>query len=298
MGTLANQAQKQAMGVLAAHRAAVKATGEKSNCPQVNLNSCPASIVRSKNSTFDYWVTVMNQWQNKIQIPAKSHRKLNDKLRQGWKLSKHCELVQIKTGNWYVRVFVTKEVAVPHPKDEFLGVDVGIAHGVTRSDKYLGASLKKILRRERDAQRERSRQKHVKKPFKTNLKQQLDIEVTRTLARCKRRGWNLVVEHPNVLANLRLDRWARSYFARRASERAVEEGVYVGWINPSYTSIRCYHCGKIDKRSRVKQDTFSCTACGNTVNADYNAALNIARKGQESLRKKTINPLKGTLNVA
>jgi hypothetical protein len=40
MGKLANQAQKQAMGVIAAHRAATKANGDKSNCPQVNFESC------------------------------------------------------------------------------------------------------------------------------------------------------------------------------------------------------------------------------------------------------------------
>jgi hypothetical protein len=290
MGTLANQAQKQAMGIVRG----VRATGEKSNCPEVEFDSCPATISPSKDSTFDYWLTVTSQWGNKVRIPARSHRRLNDKLRNGWTLSDHSEVVQIKNGKWCARVFVTKEVDVPQPKRHALGVDVGITQGVTRSDGYLGRNLKSIMRQERDAQRERQRQKHPKKPSKTLLKQQLDIEVARSLARCRARGWNLVVEHPKVLSNLRIDRWARSYFARRATERAQEEGVYVAWVNPAYTSITCSVCGVIDKQSRVNRASFRCTSCNSELHADFNAAVNIARKGQESLSRKAraINPLK------
>jgi putative transposase len=294
MGALANKAQKQAMGIVKG----IRATGEKSNCPEIKFNSCPASISESKHTTFDYWVTVTSQWKNRILIPARSHRKLNERLREGFELSKHCEVVQAKNGTWQVRVFVSKEIEIPTPKPHFIGIDVGIAHGVTRSDKYLGKSLKKIMQAERDSQRERSRQKHLKKPFKTKLKQQLDTEVTRVLTRCKLRGWNLVVEHPKVLSNLRLDRWARSYFANRASERASEFGVYTIWVNPAYTSITCSRCGVTDKQSRVNQSTFKCSSCKKELNADYNASINIARKGQESLRKKAIKPLRGLQNVA
>jgi hypothetical protein len=42
--------------------------------------------------------------------------------------------------------------------------------------------------------------------------------------------------------------------------------------------------GLIDKQSRVNQSEFICTGCGNTVNADLNAAFNIALKGQERLK--------------
>lgn len=290
MGALANKAQKQAMGIVKG----IRSKAEKSNCPEIKFDSCPATLTESKHTTFDYWITVTSQWKNKVQIPARSHKKLNEKLRQGYELSSHCEIVQNNTGVWQVRVFVSKEVPIPEPKAYFMGVDVGIAHGVTRSDKYLGKSLKKIMRAERRSQAERQRQGHRKKPFKTVLKQLLDSEVTRALRRSKSSGRNLVVEHPKVLANLRLDRWARSYFANRASERALEEGVYVVWVNPAYTSITCSSCGVQDKQSRVNQCRFSCTSCKSEFNADFNAALNIARKGQESLIRKAqaINPLK------
>jgi hypothetical protein len=288
MGTLANRAQKEAVGIV---RSALATNGD---CPQIAFDSCPATITVAKDTTFDYWVVVNSQWQNTVKIPAKSHRKLNDKLMSGWELSKHCEFFRFKSGNWYLRVFVTKKVDKSNPESGFLGVDVGIKHGVARSDKYLGKNIGKIIQEERLKQAERQRQGHTKKPFKTTVKQHLDREVNSALARCKANGWSLSVEHPKVLSNLKIDKWARSYFANRATQRADEEGVYIQWVNPSKTSITCSICGLIDKRSRANQRTFKCVGCGNTVNADINAAINIARKGRERAFKLDKAPEKIT----
>jgi putative transposase len=47
-------------------------------------------------------------------------------------------------------------------------------------------------------------------------------------------------------------------------------------INPAFSSQRCSACGHVDRNSRESQALFRCTACGHTLNADVNAALNIA----------------------
>jgi putative transposase len=47
-------------------------------------------------------------------------------------------------------------------------------------------------------------------------------------------------------------------------------------VNPAYTSQRCSACGHVDPKSRESQAHFVCTACGFAVNADVNAARNIA----------------------
>ena len=44
----------------------------------------------------------------------------------------------------------------------------------------------------------------------------------------------------------------------------------------AYTSQRCSACGHVDAKSRESQAVFACTACGYTLNADVNAAKNIA----------------------
>ncbi len=47
-------------------------------------------------------------------------------------------------------------------------------------------------------------------------------------------------------------------------------------IEAAYTSQRCSACGHMDEESRESQADFVCTACGFTLNADVNAAINIA----------------------
>jgi len=47
-------------------------------------------------------------------------------------------------------------------------------------------------------------------------------------------------------------------------------------VRPAYTSQRCSACRHIAAGSRESQALFRCAACGNTLNADVNAARNIA----------------------
>jgi putative transposase len=47
-------------------------------------------------------------------------------------------------------------------------------------------------------------------------------------------------------------------------------------VDPAYTSQTCSACGHRDPESRESQSRFRCRACGLTVNADVNAARNIA----------------------
>ncbi len=47
-------------------------------------------------------------------------------------------------------------------------------------------------------------------------------------------------------------------------------------IDPAYTSQTCSGCGPRDPESRESQSRFRCRACGLTVHADVNAAINIA----------------------
>ena len=47
-------------------------------------------------------------------------------------------------------------------------------------------------------------------------------------------------------------------------------------ISPAFTSQRCSTCGHVAAESRKSQALFGCVACGFTLNADVNAARNIA----------------------
>jgi putative transposase len=60
---------------------------------------------------------------------------------------------------------------------------------------------------------------------------------------------------------------------RRLEDKAGER---VEKIKPAYTSQRCSACGHIAAESRKSQALFACVACNFTLNADVNAARNIA----------------------
>lgn len=55
--------------------------------------------------------------------------------------------------------------------------------------------------------------------------------------------------------------------------RARDAGVPVAYIDPAFTSQRCYQCGQLGYRKRKK---FECPHCGFAEHADVNAAFNIA----------------------
>jgi putative transposase len=87
------------------------------------------------------------------------------------------------------------------------------------------------------------------------------------------------VENPgrNVRAKAGLNRGIRrsgwGLLIRRLEDKAPGR---VEKINPVYTSQRCSACGHIARESRESQALFRCVACNYTVNADVNAARNIA----------------------
>ena len=56
-------------------------------------------------------------------------------------------------------------------------------------------------------------------------------------------------------------------------------------VNPAYTSQTCAYCGHISRENRLTQAHFCCTRCGFTANADYQASLNIIKKGLKQLNK-------------
>lgn len=74
-----------------------------------------------------------------------------------------------------------------------------------------------------------------------------------------------------------LRNWSYYELQNMIEYKADRIGIKVKYINPSYTSQKCSKCGHIDKENRQTQEKFVCTKCGFELNADHNAAINIAR---------------------
>ncbi|HBE9444494.1 TPA: transposase, partial [Clostridioides difficile] len=77
--------------------------------------------------------------------------------------------------------------------------------------------------------------------------------------------------------NIILRNWSYFDLQRMIEYKAKREGITVRYVNPSFTSQKCSKCGEIDKENRQTQADFKCTNCGFELNADHNAAINIAR---------------------
>jgi len=64
-------------------------------------------------------------------------------------------------------------------------------------------------------------------------------------------------------------------------------GVLLVKVDPAYTSQDCSNCENRVKKS-LSIRTHICTTCGTVLDRDYNASLNILRKGLEQLLVRTI----------
>lgn len=83
--------------------------------------------------------------------------------------------------------------------------------------------------------------------------------------------------------NTFLKNWPYYDLQTKIEYKAKEKGIRVVKIDPKYTSQRCSKCGFIAKENRPDQATFKCKACGYGLNADKNAAQNIAQPGIEEI---------------
>jgi len=63
-------------------------------------------------------------------------------------------------------------------------------------------------------------------------------------------------------------------------------------VDPSYTSQQCSKCGCTVAENRDGKH-FACLDCSYTVNADYNAAKNVARKLALTLQRGQKSPVGG-----
>ena len=69
--------------------------------------------------------------------------------------------------------------------------------------------------------------------------------------------------------------WSYAELFDALDKAAGERGVRVNRLSPTYTSQRCSKCG-YTKKSNRKRKRFVCGHCGNAMDADMNAALNLA----------------------
>ena len=98
--------------------------------------------------------------------------------------------------------------------------------------------------------------------------------------------------------------WAET--RRQLEYKQLWRGGDVLAINPARTSQTCSCCGQVDPTSRISQELFRSTNCGNELNANDNASINIEAAGHVVLacggrpldRSRKQEPLRNREKVA
>jgi len=83
--------------------------------------------------------------------------------------------------------------------------------------------------------------------------------------------------------------WTYYDLQQKIESRAVNFGIVVQKVAPQYTSQKCSKCGHVSADNRKDQSHFKCVSCGFEMNADLNAARNIAALSPNDKIKKEKN---------
>jgi len=202
-------------------------------------------------------------------------------------------------GVFFLAVTLDMPEPEPMPVSGTLGIDLGIIHLATDSEgeSFSGEAVEKNRRRHH-ALRQRlqkrgtkSAKRHLKKlsgreaRFKKNTNHVIS---KRLVQKAKARKQGLAIEELRHLRS-RTERTVRdSQRARHSSwsfgqlrfflsYKAALAGVPLHTVDPRNTSRTCSACGYCAKENRKSQACFQCVSCAASMNADINAAINIAR---------------------
>jgi putative transposase len=92
--------------------------------------------------------------------------------------------------------------------------------------------------------------------------------------------------------------WSYARLGGLLTDKAEAAGSIVVAVDPRHTSQRCSKCGHGHRRNAPTQSLFRCRACGYEVNADLNAARNVAWKYLAGIGKPEAGGPSVTLPVA
>jgi putative transposase len=203
-----------------------------------------------------------------------------------------------QAGHWYVSVLVEQEHVAPTNQGPVVGVDLGVKTLATLSDgtteanpRHLKQCLKKLKRCQRAVSRKQkgscNRRKAVRRL--ANLHRQVAHQRANTLhqftSRLAKTKSVVVIEDLHVAGMLKNHHLAQAIgdvgfyeFRRQLTYKAAWYGsrvVVASRWEPS--SKTCSGCGWEDEDLALADRTFCCERCGQVLDRDLNAAINLAQ---------------------
>jgi len=213
-----------------------------------------------------------------------------------------------RAGRWHV-AFAAIPGPVPAPgNSQAVGIDRGItvsaalstgellrAPGLTARQRARLRRLERTLARARRGSARRTRAKLAAARLRARETDRRKDWAEKTSTDLARRFDLIRVENLNIQNMTRSARATAAQPGRNAAQKTgLNRGIMrSGWgllvrrladkapgrvekVSPAFTSQRCSACGHIAAESRKRQALFACAACNFTLNADVNAARNIA----------------------
>lgn len=206
-----------------------------------------------------------------------------------------------RDGNFYLYVSVEFEVSPPIEANDFLGVDLGIVNIATDSEGKSFSGAKTQRNRRRRATARKQYQRKGTKSAKRRLKQmsgrqrrfqtQENHRISKQLvAKAKALQLGIAMEDLSFIRDRveatvsrkfrrQFGNWGFAQLRQFVEYKARLAGVPFVAVDPRNTSRTCSACGHCEKANRKSQAEFVCKHCGNSMNADSNAAKNISSLG-------------------
>ena len=225
------------------------------------------------------------------EIKIKQHREIEGKI-------KTCTIKR-DVDQWYASFSVIMDPEPPlEPTGQVIGIDVGLKSLVTLSNgeqieppQYLRQSEEKLVK----AQRQLSRKK---KGSSNRNKQRIEVARIHRTIRNQRKDFThklsreLVNTYDTIVfEKLQIQNMVKNHHLAKSimdagwgqliqftSYKAEWAGRIVELVNPRKTSMEYSICGNIQKMP-LSQRTYNCPECGNLMDRDHNAAVNIKYRG-------------------
>jgi putative transposase len=204
-----------------------------------------------------------------------------------------------RDGCWWLHVVVTIPAPDIAQTDQVVGVDLGLAHpAVTSQNRFLGKKawkaiegrlfhLKRALAKKgtKSAKRHLRKVRHRQRRFRRDCDHVLSKQIVQSVEP----GSTIVLENLKHIrrrmkakrrssTKRRMHAWSFAQLKGFIGYKAEEQGCMVVTVDPRHTSQRCSCCGHTARNNRRSQGDFWCRQCHMRLNADLNAARNIAAK--------------------
>ena len=232
------------------------------------------------NNSFDIWVR-LSSLGNKIilKLPTQAHKHYNKF--KDWTKNKSIRLIK-RHEKYFIEVFFEKKEPSLKNEGKVIGVDIGYKELLVSSENNsYDLGLEEVYEKI-------SRKKQGSNSFKKSLIER-DNLINQSLNQIDLTNLKEIVceDLKNVKKNSKgkmrksfvnkLQRWSYPKVLGKLHQLAEEAGILLTKVDPAYTSQKCCKCGVIEKSNR-KGKKYQC-ACGNLMDADLNASINISHMG-------------------